>query len=96
MQISQVVQSNAASAEESAAASEELSAQADSLKGIMSVYLSWIKMLPFGKIIHPGWRYIRNVPIQTASFKAAMPLAGNEIKTLTANPDISTYAVVGC
>lgn len=40
MQVSQVVQSNAASAEESAAASEELAEQAGRLKETVSVFVT--------------------------------------------------------
>ena len=77
MQISQVVQSNAASAEESAAASEELSAQADSLKDYVSVFKLNENPAAREEKSIPAGEPTRNIPVQKASSKAAMPLAGS-------------------
>lgn len=79
-QISQVVQSNAASAEESAAASEELSAQADSLKNYVSVFKLNQNSAVWEEDSILAGEQMRNIPDQTASTKAAMPLAGNGVK----------------
>lgn len=80
VQISQVVQSNAASAEESAAASEELSAQADSLKNYVSVFKLNQNSAVWEEDSILAGEQMRNIPDQTASTKAAMPLAGNGVK----------------
>lgn len=79
VQISQVVQSNAASAEESAAASEELSAQADSLKDYVSVFKLNQNSDVRVEETNPAGDQIRNASVQTASSKAAMPLAGSGV-----------------
>lgn len=78
MQISQVVQSNAASAEESAAASEELSAQADSLKDYVSIFKLNENSAVRGEEPIPAGEQMKNIPAQTASSKAVIPLTGSK------------------
>lgn len=78
-QISQVVQSNAASAEESAAASEELSAQSDSLKNYVSVFKLKENSFVGENESTPAGEPMRNIPVQTASPKAARPLADSGV-----------------
>lgn len=79
VQISQVVQSNAASAEESAAASEELSAQADSLKNYVSVFkLNECSGIREEESI-PAGEQVRNILVQTAPSKAALPFTDSGV-----------------